>query len=146
MRIMHSCLVELPKIKPFSVPRRYLTQGYPASFICEATGVPTPKCKWLSPDGKQINTIGNIQVNGCNLTFTSVDELFTKGKYTCLAFIEIEEGGDEIGQAIAVVEVVDVFGKDHVIHEGFRDWSKSIGGGGVGRSRERVGHQFLNPW
>ena len=26
-----------------------------------------------------------------------------------------------------------------------RDWSKSIGGG-VGRSREGVGHQFLNPW
>ena len=25
-----------------------------------------------------------------------------------------------------------------------RDWSKSIGG--VGRSREGVGHQFLNPW
>ena len=28
-----------------------------------------------------------------------------------------------------------------------RDWSKSIeGGGGMGRSREGVGHQFLNPW
>ena len=34
----------------------------------------------------------------------------------------------------------------------FRNWSKSMGGGGgrsrkgVGRSREGVGHQFLNPW
>ena len=31
----------------------------------------------------------------------------------------------------------------------FREWSKSIGGwggGGVGRSREGVGHQFLNLW
>ena len=25
-----------------------------------------------------------------------------------------------------------------------RDWSKSIGGGGVGRSREGVGHEVLN--
>lgn len=25
-----------------------------------------------------------------------------------------------------------------------RDWSKSIGGRGVGQSREGVGHQFLN--
>ena len=25
-----------------------------------------------------------------------------------------------------------------------RDWSKSIGGRGVGQSREVVGHQFLN--
>ena len=114
---MHSCFLELPKIKPFSVPRRYLTQSYPASFICEATGVPTPKCKWLSPDGDQINSINNIQVNGCNLTFTSVDVSFTKGKYTCVAFIKIEE--EEIGQASAVVEVVDVFGEDHVIFEGF---------------------------
>ena len=119
MRIMHTCLLELPKIKPFSVPMRYLTEGYPASFICEATGVPTPKCKWLSPDGNQINTIGNVQVNGCNLTFMSVGESFTKGKYTCMAFIKIEEGGEEIGQASAVVEVVDVFGEDHVIYEGF---------------------------
>ena len=116
---MHSCFLELPKIKPFSVPRRYLTQGYPASFICEATGVPTPKCKWLSPDGNQINSINNIQVNGCNLTFTSVDVSFTKGKYTCVAFIKIEESGEEMGQASAVVEVVDVFGEDHVIFEGF---------------------------
>ena len=26
-----------------------------------------------------------------------------------------------------------------------RDWSKSIGGGGVGRSREGVGHEVLSP-
>ena len=26
----------------------------------------------------------------------------------------------------------------------FRDWSKSIGGGGVGRSREGVGHEVLS--
>ena len=116
---MHSCFLELPKINPFSVPRRYLTQGYPASFICKATGVPTPKCKWLSPDGTQINSIGNVQVSGCNLTFTSVDVSFTKGKYTCVAFIEIEETGEEIGQASAVVEVVDVLGEDHVINEVF---------------------------
>lgn len=115
---MYSCLLELPKIKPFSVPRRYLTEGYPASFICEATGVPTPKCRWLSPDGNVISTIGNYQVNGCNLTFTSVDVSFNKGKYTCVAFIKIE-GDEEIGQASAVVEVVDVFGEDHVIYEGF---------------------------
>jgi len=110
-------LLELPKIKPFSVPRRYLTEKYPASFICKATGVPAPKCKWLSPDGNQINSIGNIQVNGCNLTFTSVDKSFTKGKYTCVAFIEIAETGKEIGQASAVVEVVDVFGEYHVLNE-----------------------------
>ena len=109
--------LELPKIKPFSVPRRYLTEKYPASFICKATGVPAPKCKWLSPDGNQINSIGNIQVNGCNLTFTSVDKSFTKGKYTCVAFIEIAETGKEIGQASAVVEVVDVFGEYHVLNE-----------------------------
>ena len=119
MRVMHPCLSELPKIKPFSEPRRYLTQGYPASFICKATGVPAPKCKWLSPDGNQINSIGNVQVSGCNLTFTSVDELFTKGKYTCVAYIEIEETGEEIGQASAIVEVVDVFGKDHLMNEVF---------------------------
>ena len=111
-----SCLLELPKIEPFSVPRRYLTQGYPASFICKATGVPAPKCKWLSPDGNQINSINNIQVSGCNLTFTSVEDSFTKGKYTCMAFIEIEETGEEIGKASAVVEVVDVFGEDHVVN------------------------------
>ena len=112
-------LLELPKIKPFSVPRRYLTENYPASFICKATGVPAPKCKWLSPDGNQINSIGNIQVNGCNLTFTSVDRLFTKGKYTCVAFIEIVETGEEIGQASAVVEVVDVLSEYHVLNEVF---------------------------
>lgn len=116
---MHFCLLELPKINPFSVPRRYLTQGYPASFICKATGVPTPQCKWLSPDGNQINTIGNVQVSGCNLTFTSVDVSFTKGNYTCVAFIKIEETGEEIGQASAVVEVVDVFGEDHVMDKDF---------------------------
>ena len=26
----------------------------------------------------------------------------------------------------------------------FRDWSKSMGGGGVGRSREGVGHEVLS--
>ena len=119
MRITPPFLLELPKIKPFSVPRRYLTENYPASFICKATGVPAPKCKWLSPDGNQINSIGNIQVNGCNLTFTSVDRLFTKGKYTCVAFIEIVETGEEIGQASAVVEVVDVLSEYHVLNEVF---------------------------
>ena len=46
-----------------------------------------------------------------------MDKSFTKGKYTCVAFIEIEETGEEIARESAVVEVVDVFGEDHVINE-----------------------------
>ena len=30
------------------------------------------------------------------------------------------------------------------LYDVIRDWSKSFGGGGVGRSREGVGHQFLS--
>lgn len=48
-----------------------------------------------------------------------MDVSFTKGKYTCVAFIKIEQTGEEIGQASAVVEVVDVFGEDHVMDKDF---------------------------
>ncbi|KAL9965513.1 hypothetical protein ACROYT_G029320 [Oculina patagonica] len=100
--------VELPKIKPFDKPRRYLTEGYPATFLCEATGFPAPKYTWLSPDGTKINTIGDVRVNGGNLTFKSVDKSMQKGKYTCEAYIEIEETKEQIGRTSRAVEVVDV--------------------------------------
>ena len=83
--------------------------------MCKATGFPAPKYKWLSPDGNEITSIGNIKVQDGNLTFTTVGKDFTKGKYTCYAYIEIEETKEKIGEDRAVVEVMEVFGKIHSV-------------------------------
>ena len=95
------------------MPQRYLTEGYRSTFLCEATGFPAPQYKWLTPDGKQIRSFSDVYVDGGNLTFISVDKTMLKGKYTCVAYIEIAETKQQIGQASAVVDVVDVFGKGH---------------------------------
>ena len=99
--------------------QRYLTVGFPATFLCEATGFPAPKYKWLSPDGTTINSFSNVYVDGGNLTFISVDKALKKGKYTCVAYIEIEETNEKIGEASKAVEVKDVYGKGYFIKINF---------------------------
>ena len=103
------CLLEYPKIKPFSSPYKYLTENYPAYFVCEATGIPPPKYKWISPKGDEINTVGNHIKDGGYLNITKVAEAFQKGKYTCKAYIEIK--GKEIAEDTASIEVKAVYGK-----------------------------------
>ena len=105
------CLPELPKIKPFAQTKKYLTKGYPVTFLCEATGYPLPKYKWFSPKDVELSEFGNIKIQDGNLTFTNVDSAFEKGKYRCEAYIEIEETKEQVGQAEAFVEVVEVYGK-----------------------------------
>ena len=39
---------------------------------------------------------------------------------------------------------VSLSSMNHLKTHTLRDWSKSMGGGGVGRSREGVGHQVLS--
>ncbi|KAJ7333119.1 axonal fasciculation [Desmophyllum pertusum] len=84
--------VAYANIESFSRPQRFLTVDYPAIFMCKATGFPAPKYKWLSPDGNEITSIGNIKVQDGNLTFTT-----------------IEETKEKIGEDRAVVEVMEVF-------------------------------------
>ncbi|PFX24083.1 neural cell adhesion molecule 2-like [Stylophora pistillata] len=101
--------VELPKIKPFAQTRRFLTEGYPATFLCEATGFPLPKYKWFSPTGGELRKYGNINIQDGNLTFTKVDNAFERGNYKCEAYIEIEETKKQVGPAEAFVKVVEVY-------------------------------------
>ena len=51
-----------------------------------------------------------------------------------------------IDQIANPVETKDGRMKEMLKKIPFWDWSKSIRGEGVGRSIERVGYQFLNPW
>lgn len=101
--------VELPKIKPFTQTKRYLTEGYPVTFLCEATGYPLPKYKWFSPKDVELSEFGNIKIQDGNLTFTKVDSAFEKGKYKCEAYIEIGKNQEQVGRAEAFVEVVEVY-------------------------------------
>ena len=77
--------------------------------MCEATGVPPPKYKWISPNEKEINTLGDHIKDGGYLNITKVSAQFQKGKYTCKAYIEIK--GKKIAEDRASIEVKAVYGK-----------------------------------
>ena len=101
-------LLEPPKIEPFRIHKKYLTEGYPASFVCKATGRPTPKYKWYNPANTPISSFGNFKIKDGNLTIKSVNPAI-KGVYKCEAYNEIE--GDTIGKDETTVEIVEVYGK-----------------------------------
>ena len=103
-------LPEIPKIEPFPNPRRYLTEGHSASFVCKATGRPTPKYKWYSPSNTVISSLGNLEIKDGNLTINKVNPSL-KGTYKCVAYNVIERTGEMIGKDEATVEIVDVYGK-----------------------------------
>ena len=88
----------------------YLTEGHSASFVCKATGRPTPKYQWYDPKGTLITPVGNFLIKDGNLTIIEVEPKL-KGTYKCVAYNEIERTKERIGQDEDTVEIVDVYGK-----------------------------------
>lgn len=100
--------VEHPTIVAFPAPKKFLTKGYPAVFVCKASGRPPPKYQWLNPKGNEITSFANFEISGGNLTIKKVDKDLN-GTYTCRAYNVIEKTGEQIGEVREVVDIVNIY-------------------------------------
>ena len=103
---------EHPKIVAFPAPKKFLTKGYPAVFVCKASGRPPPKYQWLNPKGNEITSFANFEISGGNLTIKKVDKDLN-GTYTCRAYNVLEKTGEQIGEVREVVDIVNIYGEAH---------------------------------